>query len=72
MAIERRGFLKRIAGFALAGLLLQPGNANHSGDFPEITGLPIGIVEAVRGNDYPGPKKKRDPSDIAKPSPWAG
>ena len=72
MAIERRGFLKRIAGFALAGLLLQPGNANHSGGGRNPAGLPIGIVEAVRANSYPGPKKRLNPADIAKPGQWAG
>ena len=72
MAIERRRFLKWFGGFALAGVLLRPGNANHSGGGRNPAGLPIGIVEAVRANSYPGPKKKRDPSDIAKPGKWAG
>ena len=62
MAIERRGFLKVIGGFALAGVLLRP---------REWT-FPSRCIEAVRINIYPGPRKRLTPADIAKPGHWAG
>jgi len=62
MAIKRRGFLKRLGGLILTGLLLR--SHDHTS--------PAHYVEAVRANNYPGPKKICDPSEIAKPGKWAG
>ena len=62
MAIERRGFLKRLGGLVLTGLLLRSHDRT----------TPTRYVEAVRASNYPGPKKIRNSNEIAKPGKWAG